>query len=119
MKTKTPAYYKGRESVWKDLYKGICNHAAALEEKLKPLQSKVFHETADRVMIANMTSQIDGFNQKLEAKEESILQLKREKYQILSDLMNGGDASAEDRLSNLRQHYKNQFIDLDRYLKSH
>lgn len=105
-------YYQGRESVWKELYKEVCQVAGEAQLELEELRKRIFHEGEDRKMIANMTSQIDGLNQKIEVMESSNLTLQKECYAILTDVMNISNASAEERLSYMRSHYKQQYVHL-------
>lgn len=103
------SYYKGRESVWKDLYKEVCDLAGKQDEGLKILRTKVFQEKEDRAMIANQSNLIDDLEKKVSGLESKITTRDKLLIEISQEIMTINNLSAEERMSYLRNKYKHIF----------
>lgn len=52
-------YYKGRESVWKELYSNVCTHTVKLEDEIRELKDKIQIQTDNENTIQSQKQQIN------------------------------------------------------------
>lgn len=112
-------FYRGRESVWQELYKQVCHHAAELEKKVDEHSNKTFHESEDRAMITNQSKIIDDLELKVGAlevkvkmRDDIIKESDKFLLGLYESIMAVNNLSAEERMSYLRSHYKTDYDNL-------
>lgn len=105
-------FYKGRESVWKDLYTQMCNHAGKQEEEVKRLGEALKVEIDRDSEFRKMRDRAYTLEKMQETYPFEIQKLKDDFFELLDWVMSRDNRSAEERLSDIRKKYKDIFEEL-------